>query len=55
MRKRRAQGQQAASGVFSWVFLYAFRNLFWRGLDNLSRLPADHTPKSLATAGLLPS
>ncbi len=43
MRKRRAQGQQAAaSGVFSWVFLYAFRSLFWWGLDNLSRLPTDH-------------
>ena len=56
MRKRRAQGQQAAaSGAFSWVALYAFRSLFWRGLDNLSRLPADHIPKSLATAGLLPS
>jgi hypothetical protein len=48
MRKRRAQGQQAAaSGVFSWVFLYAFRSLFWRGLDNLSHLPADHAPKAL--------
>ena len=48
MRKRRAQGQQAAvSGAFSWVFLYAFRSLFWRGLDNLSRLPADHVPKAL--------
>ena len=48
MRKRRTQGQQAAaSGAFSWVFLYAFRNLFWRGLDNLSRLPADHARKAL--------
>ena len=48
MRKRRTQGQQAAvSGAFSWVFLYAFRSLFWRGLDNLSRLPADHAPKAL--------
>ena len=56
MRKRRAQGQQAvASGAFLWVFLYAFRNLFWRGLDNLSYLPADHAPKSLAMAGLLPA
>ena len=37
MRKRRAQGQQAAaSGAFSWVVFYAFRSLFWRGLDNLS-------------------
>jgi len=34
MRKRRAQGQQAAaSGAFSWVVFYAFRSLFWRGLD----------------------
>lgn len=48
MRKRRAQGQQAAaSGAFSWVFLYAFRSLFWWGLDNLSRLPADHAGKAL--------
>ena len=47
MRKRRAQGQQAASGAFLWVFLYAFRSLFWRGLDNLSRLPADHGRKAL--------
>ena len=47
MRKRRAQGQQAAaSGAFSWVFLYAFRSQFWRGLDNLSRLPADHAGKA---------
>ena len=43
MRKRRAQGQQAAaSGVFSWVVFYAFRSPLWRGLDNLSRLSADH-------------
>ena len=35
MRKRRARGQQAAvSGVFLWVFVYAFRTLFRRGLDN---------------------
>ena len=48
MRKRRAQGQQAAaSGAFSWVFLYAFRSLFWRGLDDLSRLPADRARKAL--------
>ena len=49
MRKRRAQGQQeqAASGAFSWVVFYAFRSLFWRGLDNLSRLPADHAEKAL--------
>ena len=48
MRKRRAQGQQAvASGAFSWVALYAFRSLFWRGLDNLSCLPADRAPKAL--------
>lgn len=47
MRKRRAQGQQAAaSGAFSWVVFYAFRNLFWRGLDNLSRLPADRAGKA---------
>ena len=48
MRKRRAQGQQAAaSGAFLWVVFYAFRSLFWRGLDNLSRLPADHAEKAL--------
>ncbi len=47
MRKRRAQGQQAAaSGAFSWVVFYAFRSLFWRGLDNLSRLPTDHAGKA---------
>ena len=48
MRKRRAQGQQAAaSGAFSCVVFYAFRSLFWRGLDNLSCLPADHVEKAL--------
>ena len=47
MRKRRAQGQQAAaSGAFSWVVFYAFRSLFWRGLDNLSCLPADRAGKA---------
>ena len=52
MRKRRAQGQQAAaSGAFSWVVFYAFRSLFWRGLDNLSRLPADHSRKALSRRG----
>ena len=52
MRKRRAQGQQAAaSGAFSWVVFYAFRSLFWRGLDNLSRLPADHAGKALSRLG----
>ena len=52
MRKRRAQGQQAAaSGAFSWVVFYAFRNLFWRGLDNLSCLPADHAGKALSRLG----
>ena len=48
MRKRRAQGQQAVSGAFLWVFLYAFRSPLWRGLDNLSRLPADHAGKTLS-------
>ena len=48
MRKRRAQGQQAAaSGAFSWAVFYAFRSVFWRGLDNLSRLPADRARKAL--------
>ena len=48
MRKRRAQGQQAAaSGVFSWAVFYAFRSLFWRGLDNLSYLPADRERRAL--------
>ena len=48
MRKRRTQGQQAAaSGAFLWVVFYAFRSLFRRGLDNLSRLPADHAGKAL--------
>ena len=51
MRKRRAWGQQAASGAFLWVFLYAFRSVFWRGLDNLSRLPADHAGNTLSRLG----
>lgn len=51
MRKRRTQGQQAASGAFSWVVFYAFSNLFWRGLDNLSRLPADRVGKALSRLG----
>ena len=52
MRKRRAQGQQAAaSGAFSCVVFYAFRSLFWRGLDNLSCLPADHAGKALSRLG----
>ena len=46
MRKRRAQGQQAAtSGAFLWVVFYAFQSLFRRGLDNLSCLPADRAGK----------
>ena len=52
MRKRRAQGQQAAaSGAFSWAVFYAFRSLFWRGLDNLSYLPADRVGKALSRLG----
>ena len=52
MRKRRAQGQQAAaSGAFLWVVFYAFRSLFQRGLDNLSRLPADHAGNTLSRLG----
>ena len=52
MRKRRAQGPQAAaSGAFSWVVFYAFRSVFWRGLDNLSCLPADHAGKALSRLG----
>ena len=52
MRKRRTQGQQAAaSGVSLWAFLYAFQSLFWRGLDNLSRLPADHAGEALSWLG----
>ena len=52
MRKRRAQGQQAAaSGAFSWVVFYAFRSLFRRGLDNLSRLPTDRAGKALSRLG----
>ena len=48
VEKCRAGGQQAAaSGAFSWVVFYAFRSVFWRGLDNLSRLPADHAGKAL--------
>ena len=52
MRKRRVQGQQAAaSGAFSWVVFYAFRSLFWWGLDNLSCLPADRAGKALSRLG----
>ena len=52
MRNRRAQGQQAAaSGAFSWVVFYAFRSLFRRGLDNLSRLPTDRAGKALSRLG----
>ncbi len=48
MRKRRAQGQQAAaSGAFLWVVFYAFRSPLWRGLDNLSHLSADYAGKDL--------
>ena len=51
MRKRRTQGQQAAaSGVFLWDF-YAFRRPLWWGLNNLSRLPADHAGKALSRLG----
>ena len=52
MRKRRTQGQQAAaSGVSLWAFLYAFRSPLWWGLNNLSRLPADHAGKALKWLG----
>ena len=55
MRKRRAQGQQAAaSGAFSWAVFYAFRSPLCRGLDNLSRLLADHAPKALLWLGFYP-
>ena len=48
MRKRRAQGQQAAaSGAFLWGFLYAFRSPLWWGLDNLSHLSANCGGKTL--------
>jgi len=48
MRKRRAQGQQAAaSGAFLWVVLYTFRSPLWQGLDNLSHPPADLAGKAL--------
>ena len=52
-KKRRAQGQQAAaSGAFLWVVSYAFRSVFWRGLDNLSRLPdAAHAGNTLSRLG----
>jgi len=32
-------------------FSYAFRSLFWRGLDNLSCLPADHAGEALSRLG----
>ena len=43
--------QAAASGVSLWVVFYAFQSLFWRGLNNLSRLPADHAGKALSWLG----
>ena len=55
MRKRRAQGHQAAaSGAFLWVVFYAFQSQLRRGLDNL--VPPARRPcrKSLEIAGLLP-
>ena len=52
MRKRRTQGQQAAaSGAFLWVFVYAFRTLFRRGLDNPIATPSIVHQKP-AAAGL---
>ena len=52
MRKRRTQGQQAAaSGAFLWVVFYAFQSQLRRGLDNLSRLPADCGGKALIFMG----
>ena len=53
MRKRGGQGHQGApAGGSLWAFLYAFRSLFWRGLDNLSCLPADHAGEALSRLGL---
>ena len=47
MRKRRAQGQQAAaSGAFLWVVFYAFRSLFRRGLDKSYCHPVNRSPEA---------
>lgn len=47
MRKRRAQGQQAAaSGAFLWVVFYAFRSLFRRGLDKSYCRPVNRSPEA---------
>ena len=47
MRKRRAQGQQAAaSGAFLWVVFYAFRSLFQRGLDKSYCHPVNRSPEA---------
>ena len=48
IRKRRTRRPAGpAPGAFLWIFLYAFRSLCWRGLDNLSCLPADYAGKVL--------
>ena len=47
MRKRRAQGQQAAaSGVFLWVVFYAFQSLFQRGLEQSYCCPVKRVPEA---------
>ena len=52
MRKRRTRRPAGpAPGAFSWAVFYAFRSLFWRGLDNLSYLPADRVGKALSRLG----
>ena len=52
MRKRRARRATGpAPGIFLWVVFYAFRSLFWQGLDSLSHLPADYARKDLIFMG----
>jgi len=47
MRKRRAQGQQAAaSGAFLWGVFYAFRSLFRQGLDKSYCRPVNRSPEA---------
>ena len=52
MRKRRARRATGpAPGIFLWGVFYAFRSLFWQGLDSLSHLPTDYARKDLIFMG----
>ena len=53
IRKRRTRrpAGPARPALSYGGFSYAFRKPFWRGFDNLSRLPADHAKKALKWRG----